>query len=254
ELWKSDGTEAGTVRVRDISHGGRGSAPALMKDVGGVLYFVADDGWTGKELWKSDGTEPGTVRVRDIKPGIGSSYPDALVNADGQLYLVASDGVVGSELWKSDGTEAGTVLVKNIHTNGIYEGSSSPYTLFPWGRRLLLRADDGLGKGAELWKSDGTTAGTVMVMDINPGSGSSVLWEFARVGDSVFFAADDGTGFKLWKTNGSASGTVRVANVHPSYLFAVGDTLFFQGNTPEGDRELWKSDGTEAGTVRVRDI
>src|SRR5262245_22543749 len=74
-LWKSDGTEAGTVRVKDIRPYPGSSSPELFVDVNGTLFFAADDGVTGMELWKSDGTEAGTVRVKDIRPGSGSSFP-----------------------------------------------------------------------------------------------------------------------------------------------------------------------------------
>ena len=52
ELWKSDGTEAGTVRVKDIRAGSVGSSPRDLTNVGGMLYFKADDGVGGVELWK----------------------------------------------------------------------------------------------------------------------------------------------------------------------------------------------------------
>ncbi len=44
----------------------------FLTDVGGTLFFVADDGRTG-ELWRSDGTEAGTEMVKDIDPW--TSYP-----------------------------------------------------------------------------------------------------------------------------------------------------------------------------------
>ena len=64
ELWKSDGTEAGTLRVKDINPGAGGSSPFGFTVLNNTLYFSADDGTNGFELWKSDGTEAGTVRVR----------------------------------------------------------------------------------------------------------------------------------------------------------------------------------------------
>src|SRR5262249_23261286 len=73
ELWKSDGTPAGTTLVADIRPGAAGSDPQGLIDVGGTLFFAADDGTSGVELWKSDGTGPGTVRVKDIQPGPGSA-------------------------------------------------------------------------------------------------------------------------------------------------------------------------------------
>lgn len=87
----------------------------MLTNVGGTLYFQANDGTSGFELWKSDGTETGTVRVKDIWPGPSSSYAYFLTDVGGTLYFMASDGTSGSELWKSDGTEAGTVRVKDIN-------------------------------------------------------------------------------------------------------------------------------------------
>jgi ELWxxDGT repeat protein len=69
ELWKSNGTEAGTVLVRDIHPGGPDGDPASLRGVGGRLFFSAGDGTHGRELWKSDGTRAGTVLVKDINAG-----------------------------------------------------------------------------------------------------------------------------------------------------------------------------------------
>src|SRR5262245_10749993 len=55
ELWKSDGTAAGTVMVKDINPGSGGSSPSNLTNVNGTLFFTADDGTDGTELWKSDG-------------------------------------------------------------------------------------------------------------------------------------------------------------------------------------------------------
>ena len=76
ELWKSDGTAAGTVLVKDINPGGSGTIDNLTA-VDGTLFFTADDGEHGNELWKSDGTEAGTVLVKDINPGSAYGFPTA---------------------------------------------------------------------------------------------------------------------------------------------------------------------------------
>ena len=66
ELWKSDGTAAGTVMVKDIDPGANSSFPSYIINVNSELYFTANDGAHGYELWKSDGTAAGTVMVKDI--------------------------------------------------------------------------------------------------------------------------------------------------------------------------------------------
>ncbi|MFM7463986.1 MAG: ELWxxDGT repeat protein, partial [Cyanobium sp.] len=115
ELWKSDGTEAGTVLVKNINPGVKASNPRNFVRMGSTVYFTADDGVSGMELWKSDGTAAGTVQVKDINPGSTGSFPLDLTVIGNTLYFVAFTNTHGEELWKSDGTSAGTVLVKDIH-------------------------------------------------------------------------------------------------------------------------------------------
>ncbi len=74
ELWKSDGTAAGTVLVKDIRPGIFNSNPLSLTNVNGTLFFAANDGVTGFELWKSDGTAAGTVMVKELTPGINNNY------------------------------------------------------------------------------------------------------------------------------------------------------------------------------------
>ncbi|WP_375327632.1 ELWxxDGT repeat protein [Microcystis sp. BLCC-F210] len=244
ELWRSDGTAAGTVAVADINPGDYGSYPGNLTVVGSTLFFQAYDSVNGTELWKSDGTEAGTVLVKDINPGDSSSYFDNLTALGNTLFFT------NAGLWKSDGTAAGTVLVKNISLDNL---TAVGNTLFFSARGV---------SGNELWKSDGTAAGTVLVKNIRPGSSSSDPRYLTAVGNTLFFTADNGAnGRELWKSDGTAAGTVLVKDIGlgssyfpPSYLTAVGNTLFFRAFDGVNGQELWKSDGTAAGTVLVKDI
>jgi ELWxxDGT repeat protein len=85
ELWKTNGTEAGTKMVKDINPSGS-SSPKHLTAANGHLFFSADDGMHGEELWVSDGTALGTMLVADLNP-TGSSSPHDLLNVNGSLYF-----------------------------------------------------------------------------------------------------------------------------------------------------------------------
>ncbi|QGJ70276.1 Hypothetical protein PBC10988_19710 [Planctomycetales bacterium 10988] len=245
----------------DINTGG-GAYPREITEVNGNLFFVANDGTSGNELWKSDGTSGGTVLVKNIYGG--NSDPEffrSLTNMDGTLFFLARQGASGYELWKSDGTTGGTVIVKDI--NGSGTGShqflnSDSYrdlsydSLFPVNGTLFFRAGD--GSGQELWKSDGTEGGTVLVKNLAPGGASSDPQMMTNVDGTLFFTANDGSGIGLWKTDGTAGGTVLLKNLSSSdydHNFDsenVNGTLFFSTQA----RELWASDGTYAGTQIIK--
>ena len=261
ELWKSDGTTAGTVMVKDIWPGANGGNPNFFATLNDTLYFLASDGTHGPELWKSDGTTAGTIMVKDINPGAtynGFHTPAYLTNVNDTLYFQASDSTHGRELWKSDGTTAGTVMVKDINPG---PNGSGPDHFTNLNGILYFTANDGT-HGGELWRSDGTTAGTVMVKDIRSGSNSTYPYALMNVNSILYFRADDGThGLELWRSDGTTAGTVMVKDIWsgsngswPAYLTSVNDTLYFFANYGTNWKGLWKSDGTAAGTVLVKDI
>jgi ELWxxDGT repeat protein len=257
ELWKSDGSTAGTLKVKDINPGSAGSNPSSLTNVNGTLFFIASDGTGAAELWKSDGTAAGTVLVKDINPGATAALiPSSLTNVGGKLFFAANDGVSGWELWESDGTTAGTSEVKDINAGA---SGAYPSSLTNVNGTLYFSADDGV-TGRELWKSDGSAAGTVEVQDIKAGTNGSFPNSLTNVGGTLFFTAAATAGnYGLWKSDGSASGTVMVKNIGggtgsyaPKYLTDVNGTLFFGAQDKSGNNELWKSDGTSVGTVQLK--
>jgi uncharacterized repeat protein (TIGR01451 family) len=72
---------------------------------------------------------------------------------------------------------------------------------------VFFAATDG-SSGTELWRSDGTAAGTARVLDINPGAGSSIPSYLTNVNGTLFFQANDGSnGPELWVLSSPPAGT-----------------------------------------------
>jgi len=198
ELWKTDGTNAGTVLVKDISGVGFGSYLDHLTLFDNQLYFVGANTTDGVELWKSDGTSTGTVMVKDINNDPGSSSISGLFDYNGTLIFVADDAINGRELWKSDGTEAGTILLKNINTTAGQHSDPDGFTINK--NEVYFSAYRSFSEGVELWKTDGTTAGTVLVEDINSSNNSNPQ-DLQSIGKLLIFSANDGTGSEIWKHN-----------------------------------------------------
>src|SRR5690606_20778835 len=169
ELWRTDGTPAGTTRVADLCPG---SCDGLdfdfvhdsMVSTGALLFFAAAPGpGFDARLWRSDGTAAGTFELAGSAE-IPSDANRPIAVLDG-LVLFAGEGTTGGmELWASDGTPGGTVLVREIRTS---TPGGEPDWLTRVGEWIYFVADDGEA-GRELWRTDGTPVRTRRVADILP--------------------------------------------------------------------------------------
>jgi ELWxxDGT repeat protein len=151
-LWKSDGTEAGTVQVQDGTAGPVAEGPTSLVSSGGILFFLAFTPAAGTELWRSDGTDAGTYLVRDVEPGPGSALAltfGQLTAVPGGVVFLADTTANGAELWFSDGTAAGTVPLE------VEPGpaSSFPNDVMVAGPRAYFAAQR-TDTGRELWAVD----------------------------------------------------------------------------------------------------
>lgn len=285
------------ISVQDINPGTNSSYPNYITQAGNLFYFLADDGVHGYELWRSDGTL--TQLVSDINPGAGSSnagyfYSEGttsgnMVVVNGTLFFTADDGTHGIELWKinslgvaemvkdiSPGEESGLDPIgeESYHINLVQVNSTTT--------KLFFSATDGV-HGHELWVSDGTNSGTVM-LEINKqeynGAGSLPKY-LTAVDDIIYFSATDEVhGRELWQSDGTPGGTKLVRNINPNTtyisktdtvgadsnpqnLYNANGTLYFSsdegetwtGSTWKGTgNELWKYEPVSKSTSLVADI
>ena len=259
ELWKSDGTNAGTIQVKDINPAANSSSPKALIEFNGTLYFTADDGTNGRELWKSGGSLANTVMVGNLNTSIGTILVNAkLVKTTNNIYFGASNNATtGLELYASTGT--GYNLVKDINA-GI--SSSSPINLTAGiGTTLFFSAYDATN-GRELWKTDGTLEGTVLIKDIHNGSNDSNPSNLFFWNNILYFSAFDGTnGAELWRSDGTAGGTFMLKDIHggsssgnPANFCIVNNALYFSAKDARNGIEVWKTDGTASGTVLVYNL
>jgi ELWxxDGT repeat protein len=261
ELWVTNGTEAGTTLLKDIYAGSNSSIPYFLNQYYFLVYFSANDSVHGKELWKTDGTVQNTVIVKDINTGTNSSNPSVLIPFNSKLYFVAKTEASGYELWCTDGTETGTTMVKDINPgtgNAFFYGSNANFQGIVFENKLYFTADDGV-YGHELWVTDGTALGTMMIKDINT-SGDSYPQNYFIVNNELFFIARDQAYYRqIWKTDGTTAGTVRITSCFMplcsfSNMYQWNDQVYFYASDTIHDYELWTSDGTTTGTRMIKDI
>jgi ELWxxDGT repeat protein len=183
ELWITDGTAAGTRLVEEVKPGptGVGIGRPVEVEEGRAVFTV----WNGSQthLYTTDGTAEGTFVLAGPAQHVNHVADGAAALGDGRFVFAAGDQTHGIELWISDGTVAGTRLLKEINPTE-YWGSAAnsyPHKFTPIGEgKVVFAADDGV-HGTEPWITDGTAAGTVMLVELVPGAGHYGPREFTAV-------------------------------------------------------------------------
>jgi ELWxxDGT repeat protein len=205
ELWRTDGTPAGTNLITNITPG-TGNSHILDRATvqQGILWLsVARTGSPFScDLVRSDGTAAGTTLLNI------SGWVVALQPLGSRILLTSTPLVSGTaQMLVTDGTAAGTVnlLPALAPRPGIRVASSVAMDGV-----LYMVLNDGT-HGYELWRSDGTVAGTRIVADLNTNPGGSSLsanTTLIALDGALYFTADTpATGLALWRSDGTAAGT-----------------------------------------------
>ena len=292
ELWKSDGSTAETILIRDLSPGPGDSSPENLAASGSRIYFTAETETHGRELWKSDGTEAGTTLVADLTPGVESSDFLHLIVTDSWTYAVTRTDLgegrdYDFKLWRTDGTQASTTCLLTYTAkwynppsgftpteNGLVFSGSSPS-----GSGLLI-VDDNTGEitllsstqpknnlikqngrlyfpsGDDLWISDGTPEGTgVLMMDI--GDRIRNIYGLPDLSSLLLYDSDKHRFKRFDSISGNLDDFGKPSIFDYSVDFGrstiVRNSLFFLNEYPYRNA-LFISDGTIEGTLEVTSV
>jgi ELWxxDGT repeat protein len=252
DVYRSDGTPEGTRAILQLGCGGctldQNPIEAVRGGDGKAVLLAWGLNDFGRNLWRTDGTPEGTEALLSL-PDDGSGriyFPTAPAALGNDILFFASSAVddfTRWTLWRLRGSDL-TLLTSAGSASYDLETLSSP-------------VDDGHGHlvfsawdpdhGRELWRTDGTPGGTVLVADILPGPTSSSPEGLTFAGGQLVFSAQDGIhGRELWTTDGTAAGTRLLEDLAPGGVSssprgftAAGDRLFFSADDGITGREPW---------------
>ncbi len=222
-----------------------------------ALYFASSTSEYGKELWKYDGVS--ATLVADLWPGAFDGNPQFLTSVGNTMYFTAQDAGGGYELWRMVVEDEVVVppkpapyLVKDI---ALFGNSATPYELTALGDRLYFVARPGEGD-AQLWRSDGTSLGTVPLSDLAIDYPQDLEAFDAKL---YFLASEAGKGRELYVTDNLATSTLRLTDLGGEdgaiggWLTPAGDRLYFAADDGETGMELWQW-RPGVGAALVKDI
>lgn len=252
ELWITDGTSQGTVKLADAPEGHQFYLPPAAFGSNNSLIFLARtyEGYTS--LWKSDTTAEGTQFVEDLGQTSDVLYYNMYYLLDGRLYLGYLDFVdtepeftyYGYDLWAADGTLGGTLNL--LHSEDATGASLS----FHQGTQVLTLSTSGV---SSVWRTDGSAEGTVNVtehLDPSPPSSSDQFNFIDRQGhlfiNAVECVESVCSNRQVWRWDGTEFGTypLEVAGVdwNTSSVIAMldQDTALIQTVDLPNNRDLYR--------------
>lgn len=254
ELWKSDGTAAGTSMVADLNPGSGSSNPTALYNFNGTLYFEAFDG-TYWNYYKTDGTAAGTSVVYQTSVTQSSEIQPDFTAVGNELYFFGQDASKEFDLLKTDGTPTGTSVAYVISQPSI----SPDVGLVVPGQGMVDLDGTLYFMDGQVWKldSDGQVE-LIKTLDIANPNGDLIAFNH----DLYFVNSDPSNPFgqaDLWQSDGTAAGT-RVFwpnladlgdNLISVSLSQAGNYLYFVTGGTSQTQQLYRTDGTASGTFAL---
>lgn len=220
-------------------------------ELGGKLYFTADNGLSGYELFVYDGTNTPSI-AQDIIIGADGSSPDDYAALNGDLYFRARDNLTGYELWKYNTSTTNCTRLTDL-CPGI--DSSLWGGIIAFNNKIVFAADSGKGN-TELFEYDPATDNITLIADIYPGSLPSAPMHFTVINNKLYFSANSGNyGRELYSYDG-INPPVRLTDVaggntsaipainEPMIASFAGKVYFTAKDTASGNYNIYSIDGS----------
>lgn len=241
ELWKTDGTPAGTAMVKDGMRPG-GNSYAVMNN---FLYYPAYDTQHGQELWRTNLTTGETGLFADIEYGDYSSNPNRLTEFEGKIYFSAN----WDRFQSTDGTPEGTT-----HNGLDGEVVTSPFIAYKNSLYYSAYQWDPVSDNKTYYMRWFGSGGSGVTTGLNPRQ-PLIVYK-----DRLYFTASrTDVGMELWSTGGTAESIQLLHDIHPgdTYIYSAAEyngKLYFVTVDDTNVNELWVTNGTEAGTTKVTNL
>jgi ELWxxDGT repeat protein len=246
-LFRTNGTTAGTVFVRNVlAASGFGAPLSQLTVAGNTLFFLVQVADNNLQLWKSDGTTAGTAFIQRATTTTGSFVREMTSVGNSLFFVLATRQLNGSfsyQLWRSDGTAAGTVAIGQTLTTFMDKLTSNGTFLF---FRCTITQPNNTTRYA-LARTDGTTAGTILLRQFS--NTASSVGNLTNLNGTLFFAGRDfaSNPLSLWSSDGSAGGTtLRIAFADVSDIVRAGSELYIAATGSRGASSIWRWTGNGA--------
>jgi ELWxxDGT repeat protein len=177
ELWHLDEDGRDPRLASDVNPGRYGSSPRWFARVRTGVLFLDVSG--AQAVWRR-----ADLRGTAVKPltALQGEVTERATVVDGFAYITMANAD-RYRLYRTDGTDGGTTLLSEFDY-----GFDAPALFTGFAGTVWFTAGDG-EHGVELWRTDGTAAGTRLARDIVPGDRSSVPLDLVATGDFLFFTA-----------------------------------------------------------------
>lgn len=225
QLWSTDGTSAGTNPVYtfpdSLSPAGGFPAQLTVAPNGTLVLELNEPSTSTVTLWTSDGTAAGTHLLRTFTTAESGGQQFDLIPAGDSFVFFTSTNSNSSALWASDGTPSGTHRVATI------DGNVTVNFIAYLKSRLYFWVSGDFRH--ELWRTDVTATGTMMLDSINFNPSG-----FAADANSIFLYGRENANVnpasQIYVSDGEKNGTVQIPSTAGLGQFnqgvVLGSTLY----------------------------